>query len=143
MVGVIDMVTTIKEFGSLSDFIKSLDETIASYRKLVGELLRKLEELRIRAEQEKQVRALLTRLGLSETPRVNEVDVKGVKLIYNPSLSQELTSIETIVESINSKIATLSSIRKEFEAFSGVDLKMKVVAIYIDDIPKTVLLRSD
>lgn len=137
------MVTAVKEYGSLSEFIKSLDETISNYRKQVGELLRRLEELRVRAEQEKQVKTLLSKLGLSETPRINEIDVKGVKLIYNPTLSQELASIETAVESMNNKILALSSIRKEFEAFGGIDLKMKIVAIYVDDIPKTVLLRTE
>lgn len=137
------MTSVVKEYSSVAELIKSIDEIMANYRKQLGEMLRKLEELRIKTDQEKQIKTLLTRLGIAETAKPNEVDLKGVKLIYNPSPYQELTSIEAIVESINSKVTTLSSIRKDLEPLSGIDLKMKIVVVYIDDIPKTIMLKTD
>lgn len=137
------MSTVVKEYNSVGEFIKGLDEIISNYRKLLGELLRKLEEIRLKAEQEKQLRSVLGKLGLSDISKVNEVDLKGVKLVYNPSLYQEQIHLESLVEAINNKIAVLSSIKKDLEVFGGVDARIKTVVFFLDDIPKAIMLKTD
>lgn len=137
------MSTVIKEYSSIGEFIKALDDMISNYRKLLGEYLRKIEEIRLRTEQEKQLRAVLSKLGLTDITKANEVDLKGMKLIYNPSLYQEQVHLESLVEAINNKISTLSVIRKELDVFSGVDVRIKTVVFYIDDLPKVILLKTE
>jgi len=112
------MSTSIREFESISEFLKSVDDTISEYRKRLGELLRRLEELRVRAEQEKKLRALLSKLGLSETAVANEVALRNVRIVVNPTAIQELTAMEAAVEALNNKVTLLTAVRKELEDYS-------------------------
>lgn len=137
------MSTLVKEYNSIGEFIKAVDEIIANYRKALGELLRRLEEIRLKAEQEKHVRAILSKLGLTDVSKANEVDLKGIKLVYNPTLLQEQAHLETLAEAINNKITMLSAIKKELEVFGGADVRVKTVVLFVDDIPKTIMLKTD
>lgn len=137
------MSTIIKEYVSVPEFIKSIDEAISEYRKILGEMLRKLEESRIKSEQEKHLRTLLSKFGMQEISKTNEIDLKSIKVIYNPTPQQELLALEVAVESLNNKITTLSAVRKELEVLTGLDIRLKVIVVYVDDIPKTVMLKFD
>lgn len=136
------MAAVIREFNNLNEFMKSVDDTLAEYRKRLGEMLRRLEELRVKSEQEKKLKSLLGKLGISEaaTPS-NEVELKNVKIIVNPSPSQELSALESAVEAINSKITLLTTVRKELEILSGLDVGAKITVVYIDDVPRTIVLK--
>lgn len=136
------MSIVIKEFTNVSEFIKSLDDMIAEYRRRLGEMLRKMEELRIKSEQEKKLKGMLTKLGLPETSASsNEIALRNVKIIVNPSPSQELSALETAVDSLNSRIAILTNIRKEAEVLGGLDVGLKIIVVYVDDLPKTIMLK--
>lgn len=137
------MSITIREFNTIEDFLKAIDESISSHKKQLGEILKKLEELRLKAEQEKQIQIVLSKLGIGDFSRVNEVDLKEVKLVYNPSIHQELVHLESLAEAISNKVNKLSTIRKDLDVFSGLNIKIKVVVHFIDDIPKTIMLRID
>lgn len=137
------MVTLVREFSSVGELLKNIDELITEYRRLLGDVIRKLEETRIRSEQEKQLRALLSKFGIQETSRANEIELKYFKMIFNPTPIQEHASLESIAEAINNKITTLTALRKDLEALSGLDIKLKVVVVYVDDIPKTIMIKSD
>lgn len=131
----------IREFGSIAEFTKSLDDVVSEYRRRLGEMLRRLEELRIRAEQEKKLRGVLSKLGLPESSPVNEIALRNVRVVINPSPSQELTAIETAVEALNNKITLLTAVRKELEILGSIDVEAKLIVVYVDDIPRTVVLR--
>ena len=135
------MSTSIREFESISEFLKSVDDTISEYRKRLGELLRRLEELRVRAEQEKKLRALLSKLGLSETAVANEVALRNVRIVVNPTAIQELTAMEAAVEALNNKVTLLTAVRKELEILSGIEVGAKLSVIYVDEVPRTIVLR--
>ncbi|MEM4505786.1 MAG: hypothetical protein QXM82_00220, partial [Ignisphaera sp.] len=103
------MSTVIREFGSIAEFTKSLDDAVSEYRKRLGEMLRRLEELRVRAEQEKKLKSVLTKLGLPESSSPNEIALRNVRVVVNPSPSQELSAIESAVEALNNKITLLTA----------------------------------
>uniref|UniRef100_A0A7C4JL01 Uncharacterized protein n=1 Tax=Ignisphaera aggregans TaxID=334771 RepID=A0A7C4JL01_9CREN len=121
--------------------MKSVDDTLAEYRRRLGEMLRRLEELRVKSEQEKKLRSLLGRLGIPESTPTNEVELRNIRIIVNPSPSQELSALESAVEAINNKITLLTAVRKELEVLSGLDVGAKITVVYVDDVPRTVVLK--
>jgi len=126
----------------LNEFIKSVDDLIGEYRRRLGEMLRRLEELRVKSEQEKKLRSVLGKLGLPETASAsNEVALRNIRILINPSPSQELASLESAVEALNNKITLLTAVRKELEVLGGLDIGVKIAVIYVDDVPRTVLLK--
>lgn len=135
------MSTVIREFGSIAEFTKSLDDAVSEYRRRLGEMLRRLEELRVRAEQEKKLKNVLSKLGLPESSSPNEIALRNVRVVINPSPSQELSAIEAAVEALNNKITLLTAVRKELEILGNIDVEAKLIVVYVDDIPRTVVLR--
>ncbi len=132
----------VREYSSVSEFIKSIDDELNDLRKVLGELLRRLEELRVKAEQEKKLKELLAKLG-GGTPSAqsNVIELKNVRLMLNPSPEQEVSALEQAIESINNKVVQLQAIRKDLEVLSGSSLEIRVQAIYFDGLPKIVILR--
>ena len=132
----------VREYSSVSEFIKSIDDELNDLRKVLGELLRRLEELRVKAEQEKKLKELLAKLGGGAPPaQSNVIELKNVRLMLNPSPEQEVSALEQAIESINNKVVQLQAIRKDLEVLSGSSLEIKVQAIYFDGLPKIVILR--
>lgn len=135
------MSIAIKEYTNVGEFMKSIDDMIAEYRRRLGEMLRKLEELRVKSEQEKKLKNILSKLGLPESSPSNEIEMRNVRVIVNPTPTQELSSIEIAVEALNNRITLLTAIRKELEILSGIEVGARIVAIFVDDIPRTVALK--
>jgi prefoldin subunit 5 len=135
------MSVAVREFSSVNELLKFLDDEIANYRRVLGEMLKRLEELRVRAEQEKKLKSVLAKLGLPETQTQNEVALRNIRIVVNPSASQELAALEQAVESLNSRITQLIAIRKEVETLSNIDVEAKIALVYVDNMPRIVLLR--
>jgi len=135
------MSVVVREFNSVNELLKFLDDEIANYRRVLGEMLKRLEELRVRAEQEKKLKSVLAKLGLSETQTQNEVALRNIRIVVNPSASQELAALEQAVESLNNRLTQLMAIRKEVETLSNIDVEVKITLVYVDNVPRIVLLR--
>ena len=135
------MSSIVREFNSLAEFMKYLDDEISEHRRRLGELLKRLEELRVRAEQEKKLKSVLTKLGVPESGTSNEVALRNLRIIINPATSQELTAMESAIEALNNRIAQLSAIRKEVEVLGGLDVEVRLAVVYVDGLPRVLLLR--
>ncbi|MEO3994016.1 MAG: hypothetical protein QN229_06920 [Desulfurococcaceae archaeon TW002] len=138
------MSSVIREFNSIAEFIKSIDEDLNDYRKKLAELLRRLEELRVKVEHERKIKSVFTKLGLTtiETSEPkNVIDLKNIKIIMNPSTDQELNNLESVVESLNNKITVLTSIKKDLEVLGSLDIEVKLTTIYLEGLPKTVIIK--
>lgn len=133
--------TEVKEFSSVAEFIKDLDDDISELRRRMGEFLKRLEELRIRAEQERRIRELLAKLGMKSEAAANVVSLRGLTVIFNPTAEQEQTALEVAVENLNNKLAALQAMRKELEVFGGAELIAKIRVVYVDGIPRAVLFK--
>lgn len=135
------MSSSVKEFNSIGEFMKYIDDSIAELRRRLGEMLKKVEELRVKVEQEKKLRSILGRLGLPEPSSQNEIALRNIRIVVNPVPAQELTAYETAIESLNNRIMLLTAIRKEVEILGSIDVEIRLTVIYSDDIPKVVLLK--
>ena len=110
---------------------------------MLGELLRVLEDVRARAEQDKKLRAILEKLGVSAAAPASQpvVDLHGFRVAFNPTAEVELEIMEQLVESINDKITKLQTLKKDLELLAGEDIEAQVRAIIIDDVPRALLIR--
>jgi len=137
------MSSVIREFNNIAEFIKSIDEDLNDYRKKLAELLRRLEELRVKVEHERKIKSAFTKLGLTtEAPEPkNVIDLKNIKIVMNPSADQELNNLESVVESLNNKITMLTSIKKDLEVLGSLDVEVRLTAIYLEGLPKTLIIK--
>jgi len=137
------MSSMIKEFNNIAEFVKSIDEDLNDYRKKLAELLRRLEELRVKVEHERKIKAAFTKLGLAaEAPELkNVVDLKNIKIVMNPTADQELNNLESVVESLNNKITMLTAIKKDLEVLGSLDVEVKLTVVYLEGLPKTLIIK--
>ncbi len=122
-----------KEFSSPGDFLKTL-----------GELLRRLEDLRIKVEQERKIKEILTKLGGGASkgePSPNVVELKSLKLVMNPTALQEVQALEEVVETLNNKITRLQAVKKDLEVLGGMDIELKITVIYHDEVPSALMIK--
>ncbi len=137
------MSSMIREFNNIAEFVKSIDEDLNDYRKKLAELLRRLEELRVKVEHERKIKAAFTKLGLAaEAPELkNVVDLKNIKIVMNPTADQELNNLESVVESLNNKITMLTAIKKDLEVLGSLDVEVKLTVVYLEGLPKTLIIK--
>jgi len=132
----------VKEYSTIAEFIKSVDDAIAELRRILGEHLRKIEELRVRVEQETKLKSVISRLGLTTAPSGTELSLKTIKIVINPTAEQELVMLEQALESINNRLTQLTALRKDLDALAPLsDVNVKITVIYVDGIPKNIILR--
>jgi len=105
--------------------------------------LRRLEELRVKVEQERKIKSILSKLGAatSASTQSNVVELKTIKLIMNPTAEQEVSALEQVVEMLNNKITQLQAIKKDLDVLGGMDIEVKLTAIYMDGLPKNILIK--
>ena len=136
------MVAYIRIFSNVSELLSALDEDIAESKKYLGELLRIIEELRIRAENEKTLINLLSKLGVNtDKKRSAVINLRNLKIIVNPSAEEELATLEMLAEHVSRKIKTLQDIKKELESFADINVEARFEAVYIDGILKEVYIK--
>ncbi|MEM4832003.1 MAG: hypothetical protein QW740_06220, partial [Sulfolobales archaeon] len=103
--------------------------------------LKRLEELRIKAEQERKIKELLGKLGVKSEVVTNTVSLRGLTLIFNPTAEQEQTALEVAIENLNNKLTALQTLRRELEVLGGVELIAKIRVVYVDGVPRAAMFR--
>ena len=131
----------VREFISVGELVKFIDEEVNNYRAQLAEFLRRLEDVRVRSEQEKKLKDLLKTLGVGETRKSTVIDLKDSKLIIDPSAEEESKVIEEAVERLNKNIQVLQSIRKSLEPLANLDIEAKITVLLRDGIPASVLIK--
>lgn len=136
--------TEIKEYLSPKDFMNSLDEDINEMRKILAENLRKLEEMRRRVDQQKMIRQIVQKLfpQYKFVAPKNVVELRDTQIVIGPTIEQEIESLERVLDLINHKLNILISIRKELEVLTQYKSPLKIIAFYIDGIPKIIHIVS-
>jgi len=135
------MSMVVREFKSIGELVKFIDEEVNSYRALLAEFLRRLEDVRVRSEQEKKLKDLLKTLGVPETKKSTVIDLKDSKLIIDPTAEEESKVIEEAVERLNKNIQVLQTIRKSLEPLANLDIEAKITVVLRDGVPTSVLIK--
>src|SRR4030042_1541654 len=90
------MVVQIKEYTSAQAIAEGLDKELSETKSLLGEYLRKLDEIRTLAEKSKKIREVVLKLAGKKptTENPSEITVGTLNIILDANPFHELTAIE-------------------------------------------------
>ena len=140
------MVDQLREYGSLNEIVKALDDNINLTKTMLGEYLRRLDEIRALAERSKKVRDMVTKLAGKKATSSNtlgEITVGDLTVILEANPFQELTAIEDAVRSQQDRLLMLQKAREgmnwanQLEDAEG----LKFMVLERDGVPARILLK--
>ena len=114
------MVVELKEYDSATEISRTIDEEITRTKSMLGEYLRRLDEIRALAERSKKIRDVVFKLAGKKTTQENlgEISVGGLNVVLDANPFHELTAIEEVVRSQQDRLLVL---QKSREALKWVD----------------------
>ncbi len=130
----------IRRYNSVSEFIKDIDAEITRLKGELGELLRRLENAKAKAEVLVKLESLLAGTGgkLGGT----ELNLGQAKAIINPTPKQEFDILVDVVRSLQNRIIALERARKDLDPLVRIgDLDLTLEVIYENGVPSKILVR--
>ena len=114
------MVVELKEYDSATEISRIIDEEITKTKSMLGEYLRRLDEIRALAERSKKIRDVVFKLAGKKATQENlgEISVGGLNVVLDANPFHELTAIEEVVRSQQDRLLVL---QKSREALKWVD----------------------
>ena len=139
------MVVELKEYESAADIAGKIDEEISRTKSVLGEYLRRLDEIRALAERSKKIRDVVFKLAGKKANQENlgEISVGGLSVVLDANPFHELTAIEEVVRSQQDRLLVL---QKSREALKWVDQigdteGLKYLVLENDGVPERVLFK--
>jgi len=139
------MVVELKEYDSAEEIAKTIDDEISKTKSVLGEYLRRLDEIRTLAERSKKIRDVVLKLAGKKANQENlgEMSVGGLSVILDANPFHELTAIEEVVRSQQDRLLVL---QKSREALRWVDQigdteGLKYLVLENDGVPARVLFK--
>jgi len=132
----------IVKYNSVSDFFKDLDTKIVELRSQLGELLRRLENAKAKAEVLVKLESLLAETAAGGKLGGTEISLGQAKAIINPTPKQEFDILVDVVRSIQNRIVALERIRKDVEPLSKLgELDLTLEVVYENGLPTKILVK--
>jgi hypothetical protein len=139
------MVVQLKEYESASDIAKTIDSQISESKSMLGEYLRRLDEIRNLAERSKKIRDVVFKLAGKKANQENlgEISVGGLSVVLDANPFHELTAIEEVVRGQQERLLILQKAR---EALKWVDQigdteGLKYMVLENDGVPQRILFK--
>jgi len=139
------MVVELKEYESAAEIAKTLDEEIAHTKSMLGEYLRRLDEIRALAERSKKIRDVVFKLAGKKATQnsLGEITVGDLNVVLDANPFHELMAIEEAVRSQQERLLVLQKAR---EALKWVDQiedteGLKYLVLESDGVPERILLK--
>jgi hypothetical protein len=139
------MVIELKEYDSASDIAKNIEDQISSSKSMLGEYLRRLDEIRTLAERSKKIRDVVFKLAGKKANQetLGEISVGGLNVVLDANPFHELTAIEEVVRSQQERLLVLQKAR---EALKWVDQigeteGLKYLVLENDGVPERILFK--
>jgi len=139
------MVVELKEYESAVDIAKAIDTEISRTKSVLGEYLRRLDEIRTLAERSKKIREVVFKLAGKKAAQntLGEITVGDLSVILDANPFHELTAIEEVVRSQQDRLLVLQKAR---EALNWVDQigeteGLKYLVVESDGVPERILLK--
>jgi hypothetical protein len=139
------MVVELKEYDSATEIAKDIEGKITETKSLLGEYLRRLDEIRNLAERSKKIRDVVFKLAGKKGVQENlgEISVGGLNVILDANPFHELTAIEEVVRSQQERLLVLQKAR---EALKWVDQigdteGLKYLVLENDGVPERILFK--
>jgi hypothetical protein len=139
------MVVQIKEYTSAQSIAETLDKQLSETKSILGEYLRKLDEIRTLAEKSKKVREIVLKLAGKKAPTEsqNEITVGTLNIILDASAFHELTAIESVVRSHQERLLVLQKVREALKWLDqlGDTEGLRYLVLEDDGIPERILFK--
>jgi hypothetical protein len=139
------MVTQIKEYTSAQSIAEALDKELSETKSVLGEYLRKLDEIRSLAEKSKKVREVVLKLAgkKASTENTSEITVGTLTIILDANPFHELTAIESVVRSHQDRLLVLQKVREALKWLDqlGDTEGLKYLVVEDDGIPERILFK--
>ena len=139
------MVVELKEYESAVDIAKGIEAEISRTKSVLGEYLRRLDEIRTLAERSKKIREVVFKLAGKKAAQntLGEITVGDLSVILDANPFHELTAIEEVVRSQQDRLLILQKAR---EALNWVDQigdteGLKYLVLESDGVPERILLK--
>jgi hypothetical protein len=141
----VNVVVEIKEYESAIEIAKGMDAEISRTKSVLGEYLRRLDEIRTLAERSKKIREVVFKLAGKKAAQntLGEITVGDLSVILDANPFHELTAIEEVVRSQQDRLLVLQKAR---EALNWVDQigeteGLKYLVLETDGVPERILLK--
>jgi len=139
------MVVELKEYDSATDISRTIDEEIVRTKSMLGEYLRRLDEIRALAERSKKIREVVYKLAGKKASQnaLGEITVGDLNVVLDANPFHELTCIEEVVRSQQDRLLILQKAR---EALKWIDQigdteGVKYIVLENNGVPEKILLK--
>ena len=109
------MTVELKTYDSAEAIAGTLDEEVSQAKSVLGDYLRRLDEIRALAERSKKIREVVFKLaGKAKSAQENpgEMSIGGLDIILDANPFHELTAIEEAVRSQQDRLLVLQKARE-------------------------------
>jgi len=139
------MVTQIQEYNSAQAIAEALDSELSETKSVLGEYLRRLDEIRTLAEKSRKVREVVMKLAGKKTSIENpsEITVGTLNIILDANAFHELTAIEEVVRSYQERLLVLQKVREALKWLDqlGDAEGLKYLVLEDEGIPERILFK--
>ena len=139
------MVVELKEYESAIEIAKSMDSDISETKSILGQYLRKLDSIRNLAERSKKIREVVFKLAgkKSSQSSLGEIIVGDLSVILDANPFHELTAIEQVVRSQQSRLLLLQKARETLNWVDqiGETEGLTYMVLESNGIPEKILLK--
>ena len=141
------MVEAVKTYSSVEEIAEALDKEIADAKSNLGEYLRRLDEIRSRAEKSKKIRETVMKLtgrknGSSEGSE--ELEVGSLKIVLDANASHQMMVIESAVRSHQERLLVLQKAREALKPLDqlGDTEGLNLTVLENQGVPERILLNT-
>lgn len=139
------MVTQINEYNSALAIAEALDKQLVETKSILGEYLRKLDDIRNLAEKSKKIRDTVLRLAGKKalTENLGEVVVGPLNIILDATAVHELSAIESVVRSHQERLMSLQKVKEALKWLDqlGDTEGLNFLVLENDGIPERILFK--
>ncbi len=139
------MVTQINEYNSAQAIAEALDKQLSETKSILGEYLRKLDDIRTLAEKSKKIRDTVLRLAgkKASTENLGEVVVGPLNIILDATAVHELSAIESVVRSHQERLMSLQKVKEALKWLDqlGDTEGLNFLVLENDGIPERILFK--
>jgi Mg/Co/Ni transporter MgtE len=139
------MVVQIKEYSSAEEIAETLEKEISETKSVLGEYLRRLDDIRALAEKSKKIREVVMKLAgkKAATESLGEIPVGNLIIILDANPFHELTAIEEVVRSHQERLLMLQKSREALKWLDQVgDTEgLKYLVVEHEGVPSRILFK--
>ena len=139
------MVMQIKEYNSAQAIAEALDKELSETKSILGEYLRRLDEIRSLAEKSKKVREVVMKLAGKKPNSENsgEITIGTLNIILDANAFHELTAIESVVRSHQERLLVLQKVREALKWLDqlGDTEGLRYLVLEDEGVPERILFK--